>query len=114
MNIEEFREYCIQKKAVTESFPFDQSVLVFKVHGKIFVLINVDDYDSFNAKCDPERAIQLREQHPGIQPGYHMNKRHWNTISLDGSIPDTLIRELIDHSYQQVCAKLPKSIRETL
>lgn len=113
MNIEEFREYCIQKKAVTESFPFDQSVLVFKVHGKIFVLINIDTCENFNAKCNPERAIQLRAEYPGIQPGYHMNKQHWNTISLDGSVPDSLIRELIDHSYQLIFDKLPKSIRET-
>lgn len=113
MNIEEFRAYCLNRKGVTESFPFDDKVLVFKVLGKMFALLDVDEFASFNAKCDPDRALQLREQYPGIQPGYHMNKQHWNTVSADGSVPDELMKELVDHSYDLVFASLPKSVRES-
>lgn len=113
MNIEEFRAYCLNRKGVTESFPFDDKVLVFKVLGKMFALVDVDEFESFNAKCDPDRALQLREQYPGIQPGYHMNKQHWNTVSADGSVPDNLMKELVDHSYDLVFASLPKSVRES-
>lgn len=113
MNIEEFRTYCLNRKGVTESFPFDDKVLVFKVLGKMFALVDVDEFESFNAKCDPDRALQLREQYPGIQPGYHMNKQHWNTVSADGSVPDDLMKELVDHSYDLVFASLPKSVRES-
>ncbi|MEI8115190.1 MAG: MmcQ/YjbR family DNA-binding protein [Bacteroidia bacterium] len=109
MNIEEFREYCMSKPGVTEEFPFDEVTLVFKVAGKVFVLTNLDGDWSLNLKCDPERAIELREQYPAIQPGYHMNKVHWNTVMMDGSLSQKLILELIDHSYQLVVAKLPKS-----
>jgi len=109
MNIEEFREYCMAKPGVTEEFPFDEVTLVFKVAGKVFVLTNLDGDWSLNLKCDPERAIELREQYPAIQPGYHMNKVHWNTVMMDGSLSQKLILELIDHSYQLVVAKLPKS-----
>jgi len=114
MNIEAFRAYCIAKKGVTESFPFDENTLVFKVGGKMFIALDVDEFESFNAKCLPERAIQLREQYPGIIPGYHMNKKHWNTIMADGSVPDELIKELVDHSYDLVVAGLPKAARENL
>ena len=109
MNIEEFREYCMAKPGVTEEFPFDEVTLVFKVAGKVFVLTNLDGDWSLNLKCDPERAIELREQYPAIQPGYHMNKVHWNTVMMDGSLSQKLILELIDHSYQLVVDKLPKS-----
>ena len=109
MNIEEFREYCMSKPGVTEEFPFDEVTLVFKVAGKVFVLTNLDGDWSLNLKCDPERAIELREQYPAIQPGYHMNKVHWNTVMMDGSLSQKLILELIDHSYQLVVDKLPKS-----
>jgi predicted DNA-binding protein (MmcQ/YjbR family) len=109
MNIEEFREYCIAKPGVTEEFPFDESTLVFKVMGKMFALTDLVDEFSLNLKCDPERAIALREQYPAIQPGYHMSKAHWNTIKMDGSLSQKLILELIDHSYQLVVDKLPKS-----
>jgi predicted DNA-binding protein (MmcQ/YjbR family) len=109
MNIEEFREYCMLKPWVTEEFPFDEVTLVFKLAGKVFVLTNLDGDWSLNLKCDPERAIELREQYPAIQPGYHMNKVHWNTVMMDGSLSQKLILELIDHSYQLVVAKLPKS-----
>lgn len=109
MNIEEFREYCIAKPGVTEEFPFDESTLVFKVMGKMFALTDLIDEFSLNLKCDPERAIELRELYPAIKPGYHMSKVHWNTIMMDGSVPQKLILELIDHSYQLVVEKLPKS-----
>ena|SRR5690606_4603765 len=113
MNIEDFRAYCLNRKGVTESFPFGDQTLVFKVMDKIFVLLDVDQFKSFNAKCDPEKAIRLREQYSGIQPGYHMNKKHWNTILADGSVPDELMKELVDHSYELVWAGLPKSVRES-
>ena len=112
MNIEEYRNYCISKKAVTESFPFDHKTLVFKVAGKMFALADVDLFTSINLKCDPERAVALREQYDGsIIPGYHMNKQHWNTVLMDGSVGDRLILELIDHSYNLIVASLPQRIK---
>ena len=111
MNIEEFREYCIAKPGVTEEFPFDENTLVFKVVGKMFALTDLVDEFSLNLKCDPERAIELRDQYPAIQPGYHMNKTHWNTMKMDGLIPEKLIFELIDHSYQLVVDKLPGKLK---
>ena len=114
MNIEEFREYCMAKPGVTEEFPFDEVTLVFKVAGKVFVLTNLDGDWSLNLKCDPERAIELREQYPAIQPGYHMNKVHWNTVMMDGSLSQKLILELIDHSYQLVVSKLQGKLRQSL
>ncbi|AHM60966.1 hypothetical protein D770_13560 [Flammeovirgaceae bacterium 311] len=114
MNPESLREYCISLPAVTEEFPFDEQTLVFKVKGKIFALTNVDAFTSINLKCDPERAVELREQHESILPGYHMNKKHWNTVLLDGSIPDTMLKELILHSYNMVVAGMPKKLREEL
>ena len=98
MDIESFREHCIVKKGVTEEFPFDNQTLVFKVMGKVFALADVDLFTSVNLKCDPERAVELRERYDGIQPGYHMNKKHWNTVLMDGTIPDVHTKELIDHS----------------
>ena len=114
MNIEEYRDYCIRKPGVTEGFPFDSSTLVFKVMGKMFALADVDLFQSANLKCDPDRAVQLREQYDGIKPGYHMNKQHWNTVSMDGSVGDKLILELIDHSYALVVDSLPKKLKEEL
>lgn len=111
MNIEELREYCIAKKGVTEGFPFDEVTLVFKVGGKMFALTNLDGDPSVNLKCDPEKAIDLREQYSSIVPGYHMNKTHWNTIYMDGSINDNLLKELIDLSYKLILDSLPKSKR---
>lgn len=107
MNIEEFREYCMSKPGVTEEFPFGEDTLVFKVMGKMFALTNLEGDWSLNLKCDPERAIELREKFPAIQPGYHMSKVHWNTVMMDGSLNRNLILELIDHSYQLVVDKLP-------
>ncbi len=115
MNIEEFRDYCLRKKGVEETFPFDEVTLVFKVMGKMFALIGLDsDHFSVNLKCDPERAIELRESHPEIQPGWHMSKKHWNTVSFEGALDDDFLLELIDHSYDLVVAKLPKKVREAL
>ena len=114
MNIESYRAYCISKNGVTEEFPFDANTLVFKVMGKMFSLTDVDIFESVNLKCDPERSIDLREQYPGIVPGFHMNKSHWNTISMDGSVADNLIVELIDHSYELVVNKLPRALKAEL
>ena len=112
MNIEEYRTYCLSKKATTEGFPFDNNTLVFKVANKMFALSDVDLFTSVNLKCDPERAVQLREQYDGsIIPGYHMNKQHWNTILMDGSVGDKLIKELIEHSYELIVATLPKKVK---
>ncbi len=108
MNIEEIREYCIAKEYVEETFPFDQDTLVFKVMGKMFLLISLNESNHFNVKCDPEYAIELRERYSEIIPGWHMNKTLWNTVYTDGSLPRKLIAELIDHSYDEVVKKLPK------
>ena len=102
MNIETLREYCISKKNVTESFPFGDDTLVFKAAGRIFVLANLDGDLSINLKCDPELAIELRERYSSVIPGYHMNKKHWNTIILDGTVPDKELFSWIDHSYELV------------
>lgn len=114
MNIESYREYCLAKKGVTEDFPFDNETLVFKVGGKMFALTGIEHFKSINLKCDPERAIELREQYSGIIPGYHMSKKHWNTVMMDGSVPMKLIMQMIDDSYQLVVSSLPKREREAL
>ena len=115
INIESFRAYCLQKQGVTESFPFDAKTLVFKVGSKMFALTSLDNPDfSVNLKCDPERAIVLREAYPAIREGYHMSKKHWNTVAIDGSLPDDFIRELIDHSYDLVVRKMTKKEREMI
>lgn len=109
MNIEELRSYCISKENATESFPFDNETLVFKANDKMFALIGLEHNPlSINLKCDPEKAIELREQYSSILPGYHMSKKHWNTLVIDGSLSVKLIRELIDHSYDLVNAKKKK------
>ena len=114
MNIEAFRAYCIKKKGVTEDFPFGEETIVFKVMGKMFALADVDLFESINLKFLPERSIELRERFNGITPGFHMNKKHWNTISMDGSVPNELILNLIDHSYELVVQNLPKSMQAEL
>jgi len=114
MNIEEFRDYCLLKKGVTEGFPFDEKTLVFKVI-KMFALTNIEGEFRINLKCDPERAIKLREEYPDyIIPGYHMNKKLWNTIIVEGSVPEKLIFELIDHSYDLIVASLTKKQKTEL
>lgn len=112
MDIESLRDYCLAKHAVEEGFPFGDSVLVFKVGGKLFLLARLDTpVLEFNVKCDPEQAIEWREQYAAVQPGYHMNKRLWNTITADGSVPVKVIRQMIDDSYALVVASLPKKLR---
>ncbi len=115
MNIEEFYEYCLSKKGVEETFPFDEVTLVFKVMGKVFAITGLDN-EAFtvNLKCDPDYAIELRESYPEVQSGWHMNKKHWNTVEFDGSLPNKFLRELIDHSYDLVVKKLKKADREFL
>ena len=112
MDLEQFRRYCLAKKAVTEEFPFDTETLVYKVAGKIFTLTSADHFDSINLKCEPERAVELRENYESVIPGYHMNKKHWNTVYTDGSISDKTLYDWIDHSYYLVVGGLPKSARE--
>lgn len=113
MNLEEFRNFCLKFNSVTENFPFDQQTLVFKVYGKMFALCDVEDFKSINLKCDPEKAIDLRERYSGIIPGWHMNKTYWNTVSVNEDVPKNLIFELTKHSYELVYASLPKKIRQT-
>ena len=110
MNIEQIREQCIKKKGVTEEFPFDEETLVFKVSGKIFLLASLESIPlQVNLKCDPEKAVELREEYESVQPGYHMNKKHWNTIIIDGSVSIRKIFEWVDDSYNLVLAGLKKS-----
>jgi predicted DNA-binding protein (MmcQ/YjbR family) len=112
MNIEELRDYCISKKGVEETMPFGPDTLVFKVAGKVFLLAGLDDKPlEFNVKCDPELAISLREQHSCVKPGYHMNKKHWNTVTADGSVNTSKLKKWIDHSYKLVVSGLPKAQR---
>ena len=108
MNIELLRDYCLAKYQVTEGLPFGEDTLVFKVAGKIFLLIGLAEANRFNVKCDPELAVELRERHPEVKPGFHMNKTHWNTVYMDGSLTHKQLCEMIDHSYQQVIKSLPK------
>jgi predicted DNA-binding protein (MmcQ/YjbR family) len=114
VNIESFRTYCLGKKGVTEEFPFDSETLVFKVMGKMFALTDIDAFESVNLKCDPVRAIELRERYEEVMPGYHMNKKHWNTIRTDGTLPDRLLSDWIDHSYELVVKNLPKNLQKVL
>jgi predicted DNA-binding protein (MmcQ/YjbR family) len=115
MNIETLRTYCIKKKGVTEEFPFGPETLVFKVKGKVFLLTSLGGEGlQFNVKSDPDKAVDLRDRYDAIQPGYHMNKKHWNTVIVDGSVPMQLLKEMIDDSYELVVQSLPKKIREEL
>lgn len=112
MNLEEIYLFCNGKAGVTEHFPFDQKTLVFKVYGKMFALIDVEEPDSMNLKCDPERALSLRESYTAIKPGFHMNHKHWNTVKLNSDVDNRLLKELIEHSYHLVYNGLPKRIRD--
>jgi predicted DNA-binding protein (MmcQ/YjbR family) len=114
MNIEEYCDYCLAKPGVTESFPFDENTLVFKVMGKMFALADVEGFNSINLKCDPEKAILLREQFDAVQPGYHMSKTHWNTVLVNADAPDKKIYEWIDHSYELVVKSLTKKLQAEL
>lgn len=103
MNIEQLRQYCIEKADVQEGFPFGETVLVFKTNGKMFLLLPLDtDTLQFNVKCDPEKAIELRAEYPCVQPGFHMSKTHWNTVHVDGSVSDEVLLSWVDHSYELV------------
>lgn len=114
MNMEELRQYCLRKAGAEEGFPFGEEVLVFKVGGKMFLAADLAEGSSFTAKCDPDLAVELRERHEEVRPGYHMNKRHWNTVRIDGALKVKEITEMIDHSYAIVRAALPKKVREAL
>ena len=114
MNVEDFREYCLAKKGVTESFPFDESTLVFKVMGKMFALCGLERQPTqVNLKCDPDRSVELRAHYDGlIIPGYHMSKLHWNTVLIESGLSPALVCELIDHSFELVVAGLTKKLRQ--
>ena len=115
MNLEEFREYCLAKPHATESTPFGDDVLVFKIGGKIFALASLEEVPSTaNLKCDPDLALELRDRYEQVQPGYHMNKQHWNTVELAGGIPALELRRMIDHSYQLVLGGLSRKARQEL
>ena len=115
MNTEMIRDYCMAKPGVTESFPFDAVTLVFKVGNKLFVLLDTESRPTtINLKCDPERAVELRDRYDAVQPGYHMNKAHWNTITIDSSVRWHEVQEWIDHSYELVKKGLSKAVREQL
>jgi predicted DNA-binding protein (MmcQ/YjbR family) len=114
MTITFFREYCLSKPGTSEDTPFDENTLCFKVGGKIFAIIDIVLFESVNLKCDPERVVELREHYSGIVPGYHMNKKHWNTVKFDGSVSDKMILELVDHSYELVLESLPKKTKESI
>ncbi len=115
MHIEQFRDYCIAKKGVTEHFPFDKVTLVFKVMNKMFALSGLDKWErgeeSVNLKCDPEWSQELRAEYISINPGWHMNKKHWNTVTLNKDVSDSFIFELINHSYDVVVKSLPKKVQ---
>jgi len=112
MDLESFREYCLRKPEATEGTPFGPDVLVFKVGGKIFALASLDDVPArANLKCDPDLALELRDRYEQVTPGYHMNKKHWNTVEIESGIPDIELRKMIDHSYELVVSSLPKSKR---
>ena len=115
ITLQDLREYCGKKPAAVETFPFDEETLVFKVIGKMFALTNITwEEPAVNLKCDPDWSMILREHYTAVKPGYHMNKRHWNTVTLDGSIPEDEFWEMVDHSYRQVVKGLKKVDREKL
>lgn len=112
---DEARSYILKKSQVTEETPFGPDVLVYKIFGKMFATLGFDNEQGrMNLKCEPARALELRDEHPAIIPGYHMNKKHWNTLQFDGSLPPALIAELIDHSYELVVASLPKKMQNQI
>lgn len=114
MTFEVLRQYCCAKKGVLEDYPFDETTAVFKIMGKMFALANSIDFVLINVKCDPELALELRAQYDAVTPGYHMSKKHWNSLQMDGSLEQRAIFEWIDHSYDLVVSKLPKLLKEEL
>jgi len=111
VTLDHIRDHCLKKKFVTEEFPFDEETLVFKVMGKMFLLTNINPPLSINIKCEPEAAVEMRERYPAVTPGYHMNKKHWNTVEIDGTVSPKLVFQWIDDSYNLVFQSLPKSKR---
>jgi predicted DNA-binding protein (MmcQ/YjbR family) len=110
MDTVEFREYCLRKRDVTEGMPFGETVLVFKVAGKMFALMSLDEVPATaNLKCDPDLALDLRDRYEQVRPGYHMNKKHWNTVEIEGGIPEAELCKMIDHSYDLVVQSLPRA-----
>jgi predicted DNA-binding protein (MmcQ/YjbR family) len=114
VDLDTYRHYCLKKKGVKETFPFGENTLVFKVIGKMFTATDIEEFTSINLKVQPELGAELREQYVGVVPGYHMNKKHWITVMMDGSVPDKLIMEWIDNSYLLVAKALPKADREKI
>jgi predicted DNA-binding protein (MmcQ/YjbR family) len=113
MDLVQFREYCLAKPNATEGTPFGETVLVFKVGGKMFALASLDDVPArANLKCDPDLALELRDRYEQVRPGYHMNKKHWNTIEIEAGVPDVEIRKMIDHSYKLVARSGPTKGRK--
>lgn len=111
MTLEFYRDFCLAKPGVTEDTPFDQDALCFRVGNKIFSICSISEFQYINLKCDPVRAIELREEYPGITPGYHMNKKTWNSVSTSGNVPDKLILELANNSYDLILGSLPKKVQ---
>jgi predicted DNA-binding protein (MmcQ/YjbR family) len=111
MDLEQFRNFCLSLKATEETQPFGPETVVYKVGGKVYAIAFIDDFKTFNVKCDPEQAIELRERYEQVQPGYHMSKKHWNTIMVDGRIKDTQLQTWIKDSYQLVYNALPKKVK---
>lgn len=118
MNIEQYYDFCLSKKGVTEHFPFDEDTLVFKVGGKMFALSSLKQWEngtpSVNLKCDPQRALELRSDFEAIEPGYHMSKMHWNTVSLNSDVTDKIIYEMIDDSYNLIFRSLTRKIQNEI
>ncbi len=114
MNIETLRDYCLQKPGTEETMPFGDDTLVFKVGGKMFLLVSLKEANRFNVKCDPDLAIELRERYNEVQPGYHMSKANWNTVYFDGSLMEKQLLDMIDHSYGLIVKSLPKKVQEAL
>jgi len=114
MNIEQFRDYCLGLKGTTEAFPFDNKTLVFKCMNKMYALLDVDNFNSLNLKCDPEKAVELREQYHAVTAGYHMNKKHWNTITINADLNDNMLLNLTSHSYELIVNGLTKTQKAEL
>lgn len=114
MDIEALRGFCLSLPYVKEDFPFDESTLVFKVGGKVFALLNIDSFDFINLKCNPEFAVELRERYSGITPGYHMNKKHWNSVYIHSDVPEKELVDLIQHSYYLVFDSLTRKVKNEL
>jgi predicted DNA-binding protein (MmcQ/YjbR family) len=114
VNIESYRTFCLSHKGVTEEFPFGQNTLVHKVMGKMFALTDIEDFESVNLKVNPEAGVELRERYPAVMPGYHMNKKHWITVLMDGSIPDKIVLQWIQDSYDLVASRLTKTQKQAL